>query len=84
MRNATAAFLPANPSKQEHMEKATNDSELRQRWANKEAAAEHYAVCERTITNWHALGLLVFFKIGRVVRYDLVASDASLKEHGMI
>jgi hypothetical protein len=66
------------------MQTATDDSGAKPKWANKVTTAKHYNVCERTITNWHALGLLVFFKIGRVVRYDLVASDASLKEHGMI
>ena len=53
-------------------------------WANKIRTAAHYRVCPNTITKWQALGNLEFFQIGRVVRFDLVASDALLKEHGII
>lgn len=53
-------------------------------WANKATTAAHYKVSPRTITNWKGLGLLVYFKIGRVVRFDLAASDALLKENGLI
>ena len=63
---------------------STNKPASPRPWANKAATADHYKVSIRTITNWQALGLLVFFKIGRVVRFDLAASDALLKEHGMI
>jgi hypothetical protein len=66
------------------MELITSTAPAKPSWANKTTAAKHYKVCSRTITNWQAVGLLVFFKIRRVVRYDLVASDALLKEHGMI
>jgi hypothetical protein len=41
-------------------------------------------VSVRTITKWKAIGLLVGFKVGRVIRFDTAASDASLKEYGMV
>jgi hypothetical protein len=66
------------------MENTANNPDPKRTWANKVKTAEHYSVSPRTIQTWQAVGLLVFFKIKRVVRYDLVASDALLKEHGMI
>jgi hypothetical protein len=80
---ATAVFPLTNPNK-ENMENTTEKPGPRPKWANKVKTAEHYDVSPRTITNWKALGLIVFFQIGRVVRFDLVASDALLKEHGVI
>ena len=63
-----------------HHEKA----EIKRNWVTKELLAKHYAVSLRTITKWMATGLLVYFKVGRVVRFDAAASDASLKEYGMV
>lgn len=53
------------------------------KWADKAATAVYYDVCPRTITNWKERDYLVFFQIGRVVRFDLVASDTRLKEFGI-
>ncbi len=53
-------------------------------FATRKMMAKRYEVCPRTITNWMALGLLVFFKIRNVVRFDVLASDALLKEHGLV
>lgn len=54
------------------------------KWATKKKLAKHYGVCPRTIGNWLQLDLLVFFKIGRVLRFDIAACDASLKQYGLI
>lgn len=59
-------------------------TEAAPKWATKKKLAKHYGVCPRTISNWTALGYLVFFKIGRVLRFDIAACDASLKEFGLI
>jgi hypothetical protein len=52
------------------------------RFADKRTLAERYGVSPRTITNWMRAGLLAFFKIRRVVRFDVVACDAALRQHG--
>ncbi len=51
------------------------------RFFTKAMMARHYEVSARTITNWMRLGLLVYFKIKNVVRFDLDASDAMLKHY---
>ena len=56
----------------------TND----RRFADKRTLAERYGVSPRTITNWMSAGLLAFFKIKRVVRFDVAACDAALRQHG--
>ncbi len=45
--------------------------------------AERYGVSPRTITNWMNAGLLVFIKIRRVVRFDIPACDAALRQQGL-
>jgi hypothetical protein len=52
------------------------------RFADKRTLAERYSVSPRSITNWMNAGLLVFFKIRRVVRFDIPACDAALRQHG--
>ena len=52
------------------------------RFADKTTLAERYGVSPRTITNWMSAGLLAFFKIKRVVRFDVAACDAALRQHG--
>lgn len=54
------------------------------RFADKKTLAERYDVCERTITNWMNAGLLVFIKIRRVVRFDVAACDAALRQQGIV
>jgi hypothetical protein len=82
---ATVASLRIKTETQQIMENPTENIIPTPRpWANKVTAAAHYRVSPRTITNWKGLGLLVYFKIGRVVRFDLAASDALLKENGLI
>ena len=44
----------------------------------KSQMAERYNVCERTIDTWTSQGLLVYFKVRNVLRFDAEASDASL------
>lgn len=52
------------------------------RFADKRTLAERYSVSPRSITNWMNAGLLVFFKVRRVVRFDIPACDAALRQHG--
>lgn len=54
------------------------------RFADKRLLAQRYGVSQRSITNWMSAGLLAFFKIRRVVRFDVAACDASLRQHGFI
>ena len=54
------------------------------RFADKRTLAERYGVSPRTISNWMSAGLLAFFKIKRVVRFDIPACDAALRQHGFI
>ena len=52
------------------------------RFADKRLLAQRYGVSPRTITNWMSAGLLAFFKVRRVVRFDVAACDAALRQHG--
>ena len=60
----------------------TENPQTDRRFADKRLLAERYGVSPRTITNWMSAGLLAFFKIKHVVRFDVVACDASLRQHG--
>jgi len=60
----------------------TNQIGTDRRFADKTTLAERYGVSPRTITNWMSAGLLAFFKIKRVVRFDVAACDAALRQHG--
>jgi excisionase family DNA binding protein len=42
--------------------------------------AEHFGVCDKTVTKWQRRDLLVFIKVGRVVRFHVAASEAKLRE----
>ena len=53
-------------------------------FADKKTLAERYGVSSRTISNWMSAGLLAFFKNKRVVRFDIPACDAALRQHGFI
>ena len=66
------------------MQKTNEKQAQSKHWANKGATAKYYGVCPNTITKWQALGYMACFKLGRVVRFDLVGSDALLKENGVI
>jgi len=52
------------------------------KYTDKAGIAAHYDVCPRTINEWMRLGLLVFFKIKRVVRFDIAACDESMRANG--
>jgi hypothetical protein len=52
------------------------------RFTDKAGIAAHYGVCRRTINAWMRLGLLVFFKIKRVLRFDIAACDECLRRNG--
>lgn len=66
------------------MQNTNEKTDTKKHWATKSWLAKHYDVSVRTITKWMRIGLLVGFKVGRVVRFDTAASDASLREYGMV
>jgi hypothetical protein len=46
--------------------------------------AQRYGVSVETIKVWKRGGLLVFFQIRRVVRFDVKACDDSLRNNGLL
>lgn len=46
--------------------------------------AQRYGVCERTIKTWKDAGLLIYIQVRRIVRYDVVACDESLRYNNII
>ena len=46
--------------------------------------AARYKVCKRTIRNWRDQGLLDYFHIKHVTRFDLSKCDAKLKQFGYL
>ena len=60
----------------------TENNQTERRFADKKTLAQRYAVSERTITNWRSAGLLAAIKIRRVIRFDIPACDAALRQHG--
>lgn len=70
------------PAKQERSIMLASVSAQARRFATKAMLAARYAVSLRTITNWVAQGILTPIRIRRVVRFDMDASDQSLREHG--
>ena len=60
----------------------TEQNQTERRFADKKTLAQRYAVSERTINNWMSAGLLVAIKIRRLLRFDVPACDAALRQHG--
>lgn len=54
------------------------------RFGGKACLAGRYSVSPRTIQNWMQAGLLVYFKVKRVVRFDIRACDESLRQYGFL
>ena len=46
--------------------------------------AQRYGVCERTIKTWKDAGLLIYIQVRRIVRYDVVACDKSLRNNNIL
>lgn len=46
--------------------------------------AQRYDVDIRTIKTWKKMGLLTYFQVRRVLRFDVAACDASLRQHGFL
>jgi excisionase family DNA binding protein len=46
----------------------------------KDYLAAHFAVTKRTVENWMAKGLIPYWKIGRLCRFDLDHVKAALNE----
>ena len=66
------------------METTNKTTESKKNWLTKSHLAKHYGVSVRTITKWKMIGLLVHLKVGRVVRFDTAACDASLKLYSVV
>ena len=73
-------FLHANSSQYATNRERTMDT-TEQEYATKAELAKRYGVAIRTIGNWQRAGLLTFFKIRRVVRFQLKACDEALHAH---
>jgi len=56
------------------------DSEIRN-WRSKTQIAEHYHCNVRTVTNLMQRRILPYVKIGRFVRFDLVACDRAMLKY---
>jgi len=50
-------------------------------YGTKRELAARYGVTVRSITAWMRKGLLLFFRVKRVVRFHLASCDASLRQH---
>ncbi|MFO1500189.1 MAG: hypothetical protein U1G07_17670 [Verrucomicrobiota bacterium] len=46
--------------------------------------ADRYKVCEKTIRNWMEMGILIYFRVRRVIRFNITACDDSLRDHGYL
>jgi hypothetical protein len=66
-------------NKRNDMEKV-EQPKMDQRFADKKTLAERYCVSRRTISDWMNKGLLVYFKVRNVVRFDIPACDAALRQ----
>ena len=49
----------------------------------KQEIAVHFGVTTRTIDGWMKAGLLPYWKIGHLVRFDLAAVQASLDKNNL-
>lgn len=54
---------------------STHEQTADRRWATEIEAAEHARVSHNTIRRWRDRGLIVGYKVGRTVRYDLTEVD---------
>jgi len=66
------------------MQMKNTNTDPKKNWLTKALLAKHYEVSLRTITKWMSFGLLVYLKVGRVVRFDVAACDASLKQYSVV
>lgn len=53
-------------------------------FVTKEALAQRYGVCDRTIEKWMKAGILVFLKVRRVVRFHVQGCDEALRKRGFL
>jgi hypothetical protein len=66
------------------METTNKTTESKKNWLTKPLLAKHYQVSLRTISKWMMLDILVYVKVGRVVRFDTAACDAALKLYSVM
>ncbi len=52
------------------------------RWATETETAEHARVSTKTIRRWRDRGLIIGYRVGRTVRYDLCEIDGLLSSSG--
>lgn len=53
-------------------------------FVTKEALAQRYGVCGRTIEKWMKARILIFLKVRRVVRFHVEGCDEALRKRGFL
>lgn len=53
-------------------------------FVTKDALAQRYGVCGRTIEKWMKARILVFLKVRRVVRFHVEGCDEALRKRGFL
>jgi hypothetical protein len=66
------------------MQIINNTTDNPKHYGKKVNMVNRYGVCAKTIHKWTQMELLIYIKIGRVIRYDMEACDASLRRHGYL
>ena len=61
-----------------------NTRQVERPFVTKEVLAQRYGVCGRTIKKWMKAGILVFFKVKRVVRFHAEGCDETLRKRGFL
>lgn len=61
-----------------------NTVQVQKPFVTKEALAQRYGVCDRTIEKWMKGGILVFLKVRRVVRFHVQGCDEALRKRGFL
>ena len=49
------------------------------RWTNRKGIAHHFAILERSVSNLTSRRVLPFVKVGRIVRFDVLACESAFR-----
>ena len=61
-----------------------NTGQVQKPFVTKEALAQRYGVCDRTIEKWMKARILIFLKVRRVVRFHVEGCDEALRKRGFL
>ena len=61
-----------------------NTDQVQKPFVTKEALAQRYGVCDRTIEKWMKARILIFLKVRRVVRFHVEGCDEALRKRGFL